>query len=663
MQAAQSPPTPAPVLVPLLDRLGTGLSAHRAGRLDEAEAVYRASLAQAPDHGMALHLLGLVQLASGRFAVAVATLRHALVQRPEASATRVALADATAALGELEPAMALYRAVLLEEPDHVGALGNLAHALCRSGDPAAAIALCRHALTIAPDLAPLHATLGMALLQARQPAAALRAATYATDHGPRSAEAWCVRGLALSALGQPERATQALGVAVDLDPDHAAAHLALGNAWIDQDHLALGETHLRRAVALDPYLPEAHASLGFLLTVTGELAAAVAACDRAIALRRDFPHAYWNKSVAQLLAGDFAAGWRSYEWRKQHNDFARDFASLPGREWRGSTLEGHVLLVRAEQGLGDTIQLARYVPLLVARGGAVILACAPALIGLLSRLPGVSAVVACHEPLPPYDLWVDMMSLPGLFATRPDRIPSSAGYLRPEPARQLGWPAPPPGRPAVGIVWAGNPAHHNDRRRSLPPAALAALLAVPDIGWISLQVGPRSGECVPHDVADLSSRLIDFDETAALIGTLDLVIAVDTATAHLAGALGCPVWLMLPHAPDWRWMLGRADSPWYDSFTLFRQPSPGDWRDVTDRIAARLAGWRIGRSARRGVIALPTAREIAGDQRAHGAPDAADHHAPDQVDHGDGHGKATHGREVGEVIGGIAHQAERRPGP
>jgi tetratricopeptide (TPR) repeat protein len=597
MQAFQptSLPDPDPDPAPLLERLAGGLSAHRAGRLDEAEAVYREILVDAPDHGMALHLLGVLQLASGRPAAAAATLRHALAQRPEASATRVALADAAAALGDLAAAIALYRTVLLQEPDHVAALGNLAHALCRSGDPAGAIAGCRQALTIAPDLAPVHATLGMALLQLSQPDAALRAATGATDRAPRSAEAWCVRGLALSALGQPDQATQALGVAVHLDPDHAGAHLALGNAWIDQDQLALGEMHLRRAIALDPRLPEAHASLGFLLTLVGQLTEAVIACDRAIALRRDFAHAYWNKSVALLLAGDFAAGWRSYEWRKQHTDFARDFGSLPGREWRGTTLEGHVLLVRAEQGLGDTIQFARYVPLLAARGATVILACAPTLVSLLSRLAGVTAVLPRDGPLPPYDLWVDMMSLPGLFATRSDSIPASGGYLRPEPARQLGWPAPLPDRPAVGIVWAGNMAHHNDRRRSLPPAALSALLAVPGIDWISLQVGPRSGECVCHEVADQSSRLIDFDDTAALIGTLDLVIAVDTATAHLAGALGCPVWLLLPHAPDWRWMLGRADSPWYDGFTLFRQPSPGDWRDVTDRVVARLAGWRIGR--------------------------------------------------------------------
>jgi hypothetical protein len=219
----------------------------------------------------------------------------------------------------------------------------------------------------------------------------------------------------------------------------------------------------------------------------------------------------------------------------------------------------------------------------------VVLACAAPLVPLLADMQGVAAVVPKDATLPPYDLWVDQMSLPRLFGTRIDNIPAPRFYLRAAPAPIAKGAPPSSERPRIGIVWAGNPAHHNDRRRSVAPAALAPLLAAPGVQWISLQKGPRSLEItLQHGIADQSRVLTDFAETAALIETLDLVIAVDTATAHLAGALGRPVWVMLPHAPDWRWLTGRADSPWYASMTLFRQSSPGDWASVIDRVAGEL---------------------------------------------------------------------------
>ncbi|HEY2132125.1 MAG TPA: tetratricopeptide repeat-containing glycosyltransferase family protein [Acetobacteraceae bacterium] len=423
------------------------------------------------------------------------------------------------------------------------------------------------------------------------PAAATQAVTLALE----LPEAHFVVGLAHTAIGRPDRAAAALRQCLGLAPGRARAALALGNALIDLDRLREAEEYLRHAIARDPTLPEAHASLGLLLSATGRLDEAIMACDAAIALRPDFACAYWNKSVAQLLGGDLAQCWENYEWRKRHDRFARDFPALLGREWLGESLEGQTLLVHAEQGLGDTIQFARYLPLLAAQGAAVVLACAAPLIPLLADVPGVAAVVPKDATLPPYDLWADQMSLPRLFGTRIDSIPAALGYLRAAPAL-IARRTPPPSRQArVGIVWAGNPAHHNDRRRSLSTAALAPLLATPGVAWISLQKGPRSLEItLQHGIPDQSRGLTDFAETAALIATLDLVIAVDTATAHLAGALGRPVWLMLPHAPDWRWLTGRADSPWYASMTLFRQSCPGGWAGVIDRVAAETVCPRTG---------------------------------------------------------------------
>jgi hypothetical protein len=246
---------------------------------------------------------------------------------------------------------------------------------------------------------------------------------------------------------------------------------------------------------------------------------------------------------------------------------------------RASRLPARTLLVQAEQGLGDTIQMARYLPLSVDQAGRVILACDGRLTSLLSQLPGVVAVRR-DKPLPPYDVWVDQMSLPGLFGSTPTTVPAANGYLVADRARTARWRRQllPSGRKA-GIVWAGNPAHPNDRRRSTQLQQLAPLLATPGWSWISLQLGPARAQLGAFPtVTDVADRLID------------LVIAVDTSTAHLAGALGVPAWVMLPFAPDWRWLLARADdTPWYASLRLFRQEAPGAWAPVVARVTAALA--------------------------------------------------------------------------
>jgi tetratricopeptide (TPR) repeat protein len=613
---------PAPCQI--IDHLAAALALHQAGQLRQAESAYRGILETEPDQPLALHLLGVLTLATGRPQQAKTLLRRAEATRPGNQATTLALADACAAAGDRAEAIARYRALLADHPGQTAALVNLANALRDAGENTEAIAACRRALAIAPNLVPAQVTLGSALLAAGkvQPAiAAYRAATAAAPRSapaqaglaaallradqheaalaaalsaialaPQMAEAWFVRGAALRALSRFEPAVDALQRALQQNPDHARAHLALGNAHLDLDRLACGEYHLRTAIALDPSLPEAHASLGFLLAGSGRLAEAVAACDRAIQLRPDFARAYWNRSFARLLAGDFAPGWEDYEWRKRHDSFARDFLALPGREWQGEALAGQTLLVHAEQGLGDTIQFARYLPLLADRGARVVLACAPALFSLLRRLPGVACVVAKSGVLPPYDLWVDQMSLPRLFGTRPETIPAPHGYLPVDRAHVAAWRPASAVRPRVGIVWAGNPNHSNDSRRSMPLEALAPILAVPGIDWISLQVGPAGAAITARfGIADRAAGLTDFAKTATLIETLDLVVAVDTSTAHLAGAMGRPVWVMIPFAPDWRWMIGRTDSPWYASLRLFRQAAPGDWTGVAHHVAAALA--------------------------------------------------------------------------
>ncbi len=284
-------------------------------------------------------------------------------------------------------------------------------------------------------------------------------------------------------------------------------------------------------------MAEAHASLGHLLAGMGRLPEAIAANGEAIALRPDFAAAHWNQGVAYLLGGDMEAGWRKYEWRKQR--FPGSFSALPGPQWDGGPIEGRTILVLAEQGFGDTIQFARYLPLLARRGARVVLQCAATIAPLLGAMPGVRT--CARGTRPDYDCWIDQMSLPLLFGTTLATIPSAAGYLKPDPAQAARWEQRLTDGLRVGLVWAGNPLHSNDRRRSLPAAALAPVVAAARNHLVSLQVGPRARDMAKlFGVTDYSGRLTDWSETAAAISAMDLVIAVDTAVAHLAGALGIP---------------------------------------------------------------------------------------------------------------------------
>jgi tetratricopeptide (TPR) repeat protein len=487
-------------------------------------------------------------------------------------------------------AEALYETILGTAPNHPQALYLYGLLLLDTGRAHEAVARLQTAVAARPYHAGTRTNLIRALLADQRPTEAL---AVASSCPAENAEITFLRGTALNALGQPEAAVGVLESAVALDPANAAAVLNLGNACADLDRLGQAEAYCRRAIELAPKLAEAHASLGFVLTSCGRLDEAISACEAAIELRHDFTQAHWNQAVAALLAGDFELGFRKYEWRKRHDRFRRDFIDLPGPQWDGRNAEGRTILVHAEQGLGDTIQFARYLPLIAARGGHPVLACDQKLIALLAGMVGV-AIVSKAVPLPPYDCWIDQMSLPRVFATRVDTLPSAQGYLGPNPARVAYWRGALPAGPKIGVAWAGNSAHNNDSRRSLPDTDLARILAVSGIGFINLQVGPRSAG---SPLADLSPYLVDFAETAALIAALDLVLTVDTAVAHVAGAIGKQTWVMLSHAPDWRWLLGRDDTPWYSSLRLFRQPAAGDWGAVAAAVATSISTWRDTRDA------------------------------------------------------------------
>jgi tetratricopeptide (TPR) repeat protein len=426
-------------------------------------------------------------------------------------------------------------------------------------------------------------------------------------------------GSALQALGRTEEAIAAHGRSLALDPNVAAVWHNLGCSFLKQRELHKAGVCFARALALDstmlvsrtnlgvvrreqgnldeavglfeevvtqrPEDAETQTRLGFALQTQGRYAAAIERYARALALAPEYGDARWNRALLQLLHGEFGAGWENYECRWGSQVTPRNFTQP---QWRGEALQGARILLHAEQGLGDTLQFLRYVPMVRAAGGSVVLEVQAGVRRIAEGIAGVAAVVTVGEELPAFGWHCPLMSLPLAFGTAVDTIPTATAYLPvPEEARRraaaLAWPKD---RLRVGVVWAGNPEHHNDRYRSIPPRLLAPLFGMEGVAWYSLQMGAAAEElaALQMPVTDLRHAIGDMGDTAALMEHMDLVLAVDTSVVHLAGAMGRDVWLMLPFAPDWRWLLDREDSPWYPSMRLFRQPKLTDWETVVERV-------------------------------------------------------------------------------
>jgi hypothetical protein len=400
----------------------------------------------------------------------------------------------------------------------------------------------------------------------------------------------------LQKLKRFDDALAACDQALAVRPDYAEALSNRGVTLRELQRFEEAIDSFDRALAARPDYAEALSNRGVTLQELQRLDAAFASYDRAIAVRSDYAEAHWNKALLQLQTGCFRDGWRGYEWRRKLDSWvARPFAAP---EWQGEDIAGQRLLLYAEQGFGDTIQFARYVPLVAARGARVVLEVQPALKSLLAGLGGVETLVAKGGPLPPFDRQCPLLSLPLRFGASLEAIPATVPYLHAPNDKIDAWQQRLPLDTAlVGLVWSGNPAYTRDHDRSIAFAQLAPLLAVPDVRFVSLQKEVRAGDAralQDHpDVIDLRADLKDFVDTAAVIAQLDLIITVDTAVAHLAGAMGKPVWVLLPFLPDFRWLLDRDDSPWYPSARLFRKSATRNWDDVVARVAHELAAARL----------------------------------------------------------------------
>lgn len=406
------------------------------------------------------------------------------------------------------------------------------------------------------------------------------------------------RGVLLERLGRTDEALISYEKSISCDSEFPEPYCNRGNILKVQDRWDEALANYDRAIDLKPSFAEAHNNRGILLVLLHRYDEALVAYDRALAAKPDYDVVHYNKSLILLLLGDYPLGWRCYEWRWKADlkDAAFAFAQPL---WLGDRpLGGRTLLLHAEQGLGDVIQMARYAPMAEALGAKVVLALPVDLIPLLRTLEGEFTFAPRGGTLPPFDLYCPMMSLPLAFKTTVDTIPAPIRYLRADSERQALWRERlgVRNRARVGLAWSGNPQHKNDRNRSLSLRTLSPLLAL-GMEFHSLQKEVRAeDQGVLTELPQLSlhaDELGDFADTAALIAELDLVITVDTAVAHLAGALGKAVWILLSYDSDFRWMTERSDSPWYPTARLFRQPRRNDWPQVIAEVGAALSEIKI----------------------------------------------------------------------
>jgi len=550
------------------DKLAEALTLHQQGRLDAAEALYRDILSFDPDHADALHLLGLIAHQRGRHAEGLASIDRAILLVPDVAIYHANRARVLRALGRAKEAVRAGRRALKIEPENAETLCELSGAYLESERAADALEAAEAALALAPDMPAARLNLALAHFaegRDQQAGGSLsRAETHyrrAVVSEPTLAEAWVNLGNVLRLLYRPGEAA---------------------------------ECYLR-ALSESADVPEAWANLGVARQELGDTEAAVEAYDKALAGDPDNPEIRRNRAQALLKLGRFAEGWAEFEWRWRTAHFAAIRRDWEKPRWQGEDPTGTTVLVHAEQGYGDSLHFARYLPMLAEKGARVVVECPDVLAQLLGRVQGVEAVVPVGEALPAHDYQIPMMSLPGAFRTGFSNMPASVPYLSVGDDRLAAWAERVnfgDGRRRIGLVWKGSANHQRNDWRSPGLEMLAPLIRIPGLEFYSLQKDDEAADIDAAGLADaitpLGREFHDFANTAAAVANLDLVISPDTAVAHLAGALAKPVWLVLPYACEWRWFEGRDDSPWYPTMRIFRQPALDDWAGAVAAMAAAL---------------------------------------------------------------------------
>ena len=484
-------------------------------------------------------------------------------------------AAATHKAGDLSSAVLGYSAALSLDPTHLPALNNLAAARAAQGFPDEAAELYKTAISHHPGAAEPHGNLGNLLRDTGDLRGAAEHYAACLESAPSAVEVRYALGIVLRALGHTDAAeTHLQRAAKDLvrDPRPWTALAALA---LERNQTKDAAAHIAKALEVAPKNADALNVSGLVSHAMADFAGAYTAFDQALAADPNHAESHYNRGTLRLLLGEWSAGWADFEWRWQ-NRARLTGAPMHIPPWRGEDPHRQTVLLVCEQGYGDAIQFIRFAPVLKAKGASVILHCRPALHRLIAEAPGVDGVGNPGDAVDA-QVWAPLMSLPFLLGTSEADIPTKDGYLcltRTMPRTQQ--------FRRVGLVWAGSPTHGNDAIRSMTLKDLAPILTCTDCVFYSLQMGERrndlSRDANAGQIFDVMSDVTDFRDMADRLSGLDALVSVDTAVAHLAGAIGLPTFILLPHVPDWRWMLSRSDTPWYQSVRLFRQTTPGNWR-------------------------------------------------------------------------------------
>lgn len=582
--------SPPSHLAALID---AALAAHRTGQPRAAESLYRQALALDPANPRALHYFGVLHYQRGDHETAARLMSEALRLDRNDAACWSNRGLVAAALGHADEALICYNEALQRQPDFADAHNNRGVTLQAQGAFGEAIEHYRQALASNPAMVDVHLNLGTALAKLERFDEALACYRLALALDPQSAQAHFNAGNAHNALGRHEAAIASFERALALRVDYVEAHINLGSLIGKRGDYAGAEAHYRRAVALKPN-PTHLVCLGGSLGAQGRLDEEEVSYRRALALDPDYADAHQNLAWLLLKRGDYKQGWAAFARRWRQSDY--DALAIPGvAEWRGEPLAGRRLLVVGEQGFGDHFQFLRFARVLERLGATVDLRVREPLLPLVERIPGVRRAFS-GQPDSHYDFWVPMMSVPSCVGTVLSTLPAEVPYLFAKPEKIDAWRkrmgAASQTQRRVGLVWAGSPTFGNDRYRSVTLTELRRLGDLDNVAWYALQKGSAHVQLAEAPTAfrahDFTAELASFEDTAALIMNLDLVIAVDTGVAHLAGALGKPVWLLLPANSDWRWLETRSDSPWYPRMTLFRQTTLGDWTPVVEQVSEAL---------------------------------------------------------------------------
>lgn len=491
--------------------------------------------------------------------------------------------------GKLAEAEQLCQQIVSADRNHFDAVHVLAVVQAALGKRELALVNYDRALALQPDHADALSNRGSVLLALNRYDDSLKSYDRAIDARPVFPEAFSNRGIALEKAGRLDEALASYDRALVLRPDFVEALYNRGNVLKTLKRYDEAMTSYDRAIALRPGHADAHNNRGQVLRELMRYDEALACYDRALASQPQNIMAHCNAAALRLLLGDFGRGWTDYEWRWLKDSVILSNRIFPQPLWRGEDIAGKTILLHSEQGLGDTIQFCRYVPLVAARGARVILEVQQPLHALMTGLSGATQIITKGNPFPEFDIHCPLLSLPLAFGTRLETIPFANAYLAAPTRRAMDWQTRlgVKQRPRIGLAWSGRAGHARDRERSI---GLSAFLPLLEIGAtiVSLQKEVRAEDAIilkeRGDILHAGEELGDFSDTAALMSQLDLIISVDTSVAHLAGALGKPVWILLTHEPDWRWLLDRDDSPWYPTARLFRQDDTRSWNSVIAHI-------------------------------------------------------------------------------